>query len=109
MPQHPSFATALDLVDLIGFAAALLTLGTFVQRAMLPMRVTAIGANVCFIFYGAMGHFVPVLALHLILLPVNVLRLGQEVRAARKAANRLNPRFPMTTTNQESAGLFSIF
>jgi hypothetical protein len=109
MLQYLSFADGLDLVDLCGFAAALLTLGAFVQRAMLPMRATAVGANVCFIFYGAIGHFVPVLALHLILLPINVLRLGQEVRAVRKAANRPNPRSPMTTADRMSAGRFSVF
>ena len=42
---------------------------------MLPMRVMAIGANICFIGYGAMGQFIPVLALHVILLPVNLVRL----------------------------------
>ena len=42
---------------------------------MLPMRIFALGANVCFIAYGVMGWFMPVLVLHLVLLPINLLRL----------------------------------
>jgi hypothetical protein len=62
-------------IDLLGYAASGLTLATFAQRTMLPMRVLAIGANVCFIGYGAMGMYMPVLALHLVLLPINLVRL----------------------------------
>jgi hypothetical protein len=62
-------------IDVLGYAASGLTLATFAQRTMLPMRLLAIGANICFIGYGAMGLFMPVLALHLVLLPVNLVRL----------------------------------
>jgi hypothetical protein len=63
------------LIDALGYAASGLTLATFAQRAMLPMRIMAIGANICFIGYGAMGWFMPVLVLHVILLPINLVRL----------------------------------
>ncbi len=63
------------LIDAFGYAASGLTLATFAQKAMLPMRIMAIGANVCFIGYSAMGWFIPVLVLHIILLPINVVRL----------------------------------
>jgi hypothetical protein len=62
-------------IDIFGYAASGLTLATFAQRTMLPMRILAIGANVCFIGYGAMGMYLPVLVLHLVLLPVNLARL----------------------------------
>jgi len=65
----------LGWIDVMGYAASSLTLATFAQRTMLPMRVMAIGANICFIGYGAMGWFLPVLALHVILLPINLVRL----------------------------------
>jgi hypothetical protein len=61
--------------DLLGWVASLLTLITFAQTNMLPLRVTAILANVFFIAYGAMGHVLPVLTLHAILLPLNSARL----------------------------------
>ena len=66
-----------SLVDLCGFAAAAMTLATFAQRAMLRMRITALFANVCFIVYGWLGPFYPVLILHMILLPVNTVRLRE--------------------------------
>jgi hypothetical protein len=70
-------------IDVVGYAASGLTLATFAQRTMLPMRIMAIGANICFIGYGAMGLFIPVLALHVILLPVNLVRLRTLVSPRR--------------------------
>ncbi len=61
--------------DGLGWAACLMTLITFAQRQMLPLRVAAILANVCFIGYAAIGHYLPVLTLHLTLLPINGQRL----------------------------------
>jgi hypothetical protein len=71
-----------SFVDLCGFAAAAMTLATFAQRAMLRMRITALFANVLFIVYGWLGPFYPVLVLHMILLPVNTIRL-REARRSR--------------------------
>jgi len=71
---------SLGLVDVIGAAAAASTLLAFAQKNMLPMRVSAIAANVFFIAYGGLGPFYPVLVLHLILLPLNIGRLIQFVR-----------------------------
>jgi len=65
----------LPVEDLLGWMASLLTLITFAQTSMFSLRVTAILANVFFIAYGAMGHFLPVLTLHAILLPLNAARL----------------------------------
>jgi diacylglycerol kinase len=70
----------LGLIDALGYAASGLTLATFAQQAMRPMRIMAIGANLCFIGYGAMGHFMPVLVLHIILLPINLARLRMLIR-----------------------------
>ena len=64
-------------VDVLGCAAAAATLLTFAQRRMWPMRISAIAANLFFIGYGALGQLYPVLLLHLLLLPLNVVRLVQ--------------------------------
>ena len=71
-------AMVLDLVDAVGFGAALMTLATFAQKRMVPMRSTALAANVLFISYGALGAFYPVPVLHLILLPLNVMRILEQ-------------------------------
>jgi len=78
----------LGLVDVLGYAASGLTLATFAQRTMLPMRIMAIGANVCFIGYGAIGSFMPILTLHLVLLPINLARLHMLVRQSAPEAVR---------------------
>jgi len=78
----------LGWIDVFGYAASVLTLATFAQRAMLPMRILAIAANVCFIGYGAMGLFIPVLALHLVLLPINLARLQTLVRRTSSDGDR---------------------
>ena len=92
-------------MDAIGLLAGLLTVATFAQRAIVPMRCTAICANVCFLTYASLGHFMPILTLHVLLIPVNILRLAQAI-AARRAR-------PHRTVSQENAmlpcGLFSIF
>jgi hypothetical protein len=81
----------LGWIDIIGYAASGLTLATFAQRTMLPMRIMAVGANICFIGYGAMGLFIPVLALHVILLPVNLVRLRALLNQARCGATASDP------------------
>ena len=73
----------LSVADMLGASAAGLTLLAFSQRTMLPMRLSAIGANLCFILYGALGSLYPVLALHLILVPINVFRLIEDLRIRR--------------------------
>ncbi len=47
------------------------------MKSMLRLRVTAILSNVAFIFYACISHLHPVLVLHCILLPLNLLRLVQ--------------------------------
>jgi hypothetical protein len=74
-----------DLIDVVGYAASGLTLATFAQRAMLPMRLLALGANVCFIGYGSLGSYMPVLVLHLILLPINFVRLRSLIGPSARA------------------------
>jgi hypothetical protein len=78
----------LSWIDVLGYAASGLTLATFAQRSMLPMRVLALGANVCFIGYGVMGWFMPVLTLHLVLLPINLVRLRTLVGQSGSAMAR---------------------
>ncbi len=72
--------------DVVGWVACLLTLITFAQSSMLSLRVTAILSNVFFIAYGAIGHVLPVLTLHAVLLPLNSARLVAHV--GRAAARR---------------------
>jgi hypothetical protein len=65
----------------IGYLASLLVLATFSMRDMVSLRVVAIASNVAFIAYGALAGISPVLLLHVVLLPMNTLRLAESVRS----------------------------
>jgi len=48
------------MVDLLGYAASVVVLATFLMRAMLPLRLVAILSNVLFLSYGYLAHVPPV-------------------------------------------------
>jgi hypothetical protein len=60
-----------------GFVASILVLTTFTMTDMRTLRIVAICSNVAFIAYSALEWLLPVLILHLTLLPLNVLRLTE--------------------------------
>jgi CRP/FNR family transcriptional regulator, cyclic AMP receptor protein len=66
--------------DLLGWLAALATLGCFASHDMLRLRILALVANAAFVAYGAQAGLLPVLVLHLVLAPVNAWRLWQLLR-----------------------------
>jgi hypothetical protein len=65
-----------------GWLAAGLTLATFVCRDLRRLRLLALATNAAFIGYGAAAQLLPVLTLHLALVPVNLWRLNQAFRPA---------------------------
>lgn len=65
------------VVDAIGYLAASLVVATFCMRSMVGLRSVAIASNLAFIGYGYTGDLMPVLLLHLVLLPVNLARLAE--------------------------------
>ena len=64
-------------IDLVGFAASAMVLATFCMTQMLLLRLLAIMSNLLFGAYGYLDHLYPVLLLHLVLLPVNCVRLRE--------------------------------
>jgi hypothetical protein len=75
--------------ELAGFVASALVLITFTLRDMRALRLTAILSNVAFIIYAATNWLVPILALHLLLLPINVSRLREASRKSSIAEGRV--------------------
>ena len=73
---HSSHLKSWD-TDIIGYVASALVLATFSMKSMRPLRLIAIASNVAFIAYALMADMRPILILHSILLPVNILRLLQ--------------------------------
>ncbi|MFN3144023.1 MAG: Crp/Fnr family transcriptional regulator [Paracoccaceae bacterium] len=72
------------IVEGVGWVAAALTLAAYSMRTMLPLRATAVCANVCFIYFGWQSGLPSVLALHAILLPLNGFRLWQLVQGVSR-------------------------
>lgn len=64
-------------------AGALILAGSFV-KTMIPLRWLAVGSNLGFIVYGGLFPSLPMLALHLLLLPVNLYRLIEMIRLTRR-------------------------
>ena len=76
----------MTITDGMGYLAASLVLATFCAKRMVLLRALAITSNVAFIIYGLAGRLWPIVILHVIMLPLNVIRL-------REALASLGPAF----------------
>ena len=72
------------LTDVLGWAAAALTLLAFSCNDLLRLRYVALTANAAFIAYGLTAQLWPVLALHFVLVPINSWRLWQTLCRQRE-------------------------
>lgn len=86
--MNPWTHTLPRAVDLLGYAAPALVLLVFSRHSRVALRSGAIVSNLTFIAYASVAHMQPVLALHAVLLPINLWRLWRCLRRAR-AATRL--------------------
>jgi CRP/FNR family cyclic AMP-dependent transcriptional regulator len=79
------------MTALLAYVASALTVGSLGMKTMLPLRIFALIGNLIFVAYGALEHLWFVLALNLVILPVNVWRLVEIrrlIRNVRDAANQ---------------------
>jgi CRP/FNR family cyclic AMP-dependent transcriptional regulator len=67
----------MDLVDALGFLAAILVLLTFCMNSMTKLRLVALLSNVAFVAYGIAAELLPVMVLHGVLMPINATWLFQ--------------------------------
>lgn len=65
------------LTDVLGWSAAGLTLLAISCDDLVRLRHVALSANTAFIAYGLTAQLWPVLALHVVLVPINAWRLWQ--------------------------------
>jgi hypothetical protein len=72
-----------NLSELSGYVASTLVLFTFVAKDVRLLRTVAIFSNLAFITYGTIEWLPPVLFLHMVLLPLNAVRLAEIVRATQ--------------------------
>jgi CRP-like cAMP-binding protein len=69
----------MDWIEATGYLAALITIATFYMKTMIPLRVVGMASNVAWIAYGALAGVYPPLVLHVLLLPLNAIRLKQMI------------------------------
>jgi hypothetical protein len=76
-----------NLSGISGYVASTLVLLTFIAKDMRLLRTIAIFSNLAFITYGTVEWLPPVFFLHLVLLPLNIVRLREIVRATQATGN----------------------
>lgn len=74
-------------IDALGYTASLTVFVTFCMGTMMPLRYTALVSNVLFVAFGYFGGIYPVLILHAVLFPVNLIRLLQIKRLVRNVGS----------------------
>ena len=90
--------------EIIGYIASALVLLTFMAKDMRLLRIGAILSNVAFIAYGILGWLPPVFFLHLILLPLNIVRLNEVRRKSyRLRANHARQGVERPSTSQSTS------
>jgi len=62
-------------VDSLGFCASFAVLASFCMTTIVPLRVFALVSNIVFSACGLLAHLYPVLFLHALLLPINLVKL----------------------------------
>ncbi len=85
--------TSLEDIGIVNFIAAIAVLANvagYLMKTMIPLRVIAMTTNVLFIAYSALATVYPTLILHIILLPINVVRFLQMKRLIRQVNEAAN-------------------
>jgi hypothetical protein len=74
----------LNWIEAIGWFASLVTIASYSVSTMLPLRFLAITSSLCFATYALILQLWPLLAMELILLPINLYRFWQVLSLRRK-------------------------
>ena len=100
----------MTLLEAIGYFNAGLGVTMLAVRTMIPLRMTGIAHNIVSILFGFFSGVYPMLVQHMILLPINTLRLIQmrrlirEVRAASSHGHSMDWLKPFTQQRKLKAG-----
>ncbi len=74
--------------DLLGVLGSVLVFASFWMKSSIPLRTMALASNLVFIAYASLAWLVPILVLHVALLPLNAARLWELWRAPRWPARK---------------------
>jgi CRP/FNR family transcriptional regulator, cyclic AMP receptor protein len=76
----------MNQADVVGYVGAVFVFATFWMKTMIPLRAFRLASNFLFIGYGYLAGAYPPLVLHLLLLPLNIMRLHQMLQLSRQVA-----------------------
>ena len=76
---------SITIANMLALIGAIFFVATLLMRTMVPLRVTGIISDVFFIGYGVLSGTVTTLMLYLLLLPINIFRLGQMLKLVKRA------------------------
>jgi len=76
----------MELARILGYLSSLLLVSTFYMKTMIPLRITAILANVCVITWALIANEWYILVIQSLVLPLNLMRLFQVHKAIRLVA-----------------------
>lgn len=85
----------MTLAEFFGYLASVLVFLSFYMKTMVALRCAAILSNFAFITYAALEGLAPVLILHVLLLPTNIVRLHQIQRLLKDTATFREAGFPL--------------
>jgi hypothetical protein len=77
----------INLPNMFALAGAIFFVATLMTRTMVPLRVSNMISNVCFMGYGALAHDIKTFLLYLLMVPINAIRLHQMLDLIRRARN----------------------
>jgi hypothetical protein len=72
-------------IDCLGFCASFAVLASFCMTTIVALRSLALASNLLFCLYGLLAHVYPVFLLHMVLLPINLVKLWR-LRFSRQAS-----------------------
>ena len=76
---------SITIANILALIGAIFFVATLLMRTMVPLRVTGIISDVFFIGYGVLSGTVTTLILYILLLPLNIFRLGQMLKLVKRA------------------------
>lgn len=76
--------------QLLSYVASAFAAGALLMKRMIPLRLMIIVGNILFIIYGALSHEYIILALHAVLMPLNIWRLQQMRLLIKKVESASN-------------------
>ena len=71
-------------IEALGYLGAILVLGTYSMKRMVPLRVISMCASAVFVAYGLLAPVYPQVLLHGLLLPLNAVRLREMLQLVAK-------------------------